>query len=95
MNRQNGALGATAGSKTIHSPTETYAESLLYYSERISMVERAAKMADGTLSSYILEAVTKELSYDYLKAKLDIPCCRDVYYELYHKFFHILSQTQN
>lgn len=73
------------------SPTEKLAEDMLYYSERMDMVERAAYEADATLANYILKAVTKGYSYEYLKSKLEIPCCREVYYQLYRKFFWILN----
>lgn len=73
------------------SPTEKLAEDMLYYSERMNMVERAAFDTDPSLSDYILKAVTRGYSYDYLKAKLEIPCCREVYYQMYRKFFYILN----
>lgn len=71
--------------------TEKYADILLYYSERMDMVEKAANDTDQSLSVYILKAVTEGYSYDYLKSKLEIPCCRDVYYQLYRKFFWLLN----
>lgn len=76
------------------SPTEKLAEDMLYYSERMDMVERAAYEADATLANYILKAVTKGYSYEYLKSKLEIPCCREVYYRLYRKFFWILNAAR-
>lgn len=76
------------------SPTEKLAEDMLYYSERMDMVERAAYEADATLAKYILRAVTKGYSYEYLKSKLEIPCCREVYYQLYRKFFWILNAAR-
>lgn len=76
------------------SPTEKLAEDMLYYSERMDMVERAAYETDATLANYILKAVTKGYSYEYLKSKLEIPCCREVYYQLYRKFFWILNAAR-
>lgn len=73
------------------SQTERLAEDMLYYSEKIKMVENAAAAADSVLSDYILKAVTRGYSYDYLKSKLGIPCCREVYYQLYRKFFWLLN----
>jgi hypothetical protein len=66
----------------------------LFYSERIEMVERSAQEADFVLSKYILQGVTEGVSYDYLKARLNIPCCKDVYYELYRRFFWILDKER-
>ena len=51
--------------------------------------------AGGTgVSSVAGGAVTEGISYDHLKARLNIPCCKDVYYELYRRFFWILSQVR-
>ena len=58
------------------------------------MIEQTAKDTDLGLWDYILKAVTEGVSYDYLKARLDIPCCKDVYYELYRKFFWLLNKAR-
>lgn len=65
-----------------------------WLSERINLIERAAVETDRTLSSYIIQAVTQGWSYDILKARLEIPCCKDKYYELYRKFFWILNRER-
>lgn len=83
-----------APSSGISNPTERCAEARLFYKERIDMVEKAAKDTDKILSTYILEAVTEGKSYNYLKTKLEIPCCRDTYYELYRKFFWLLNKAR-
>lgn len=57
----------------------------------IKLVEECCKLACGDLASYILRAVTEGLSYVNLKMMYEIPCCRDVYYELYRRFYYILS----
>lgn len=62
-----------------------------YYSNRIDMIERVARLTDLELSFYILQGVTEEYSYDILKARFNIPCCKDVYYELYRRFFWLLD----
>lgn len=82
------------GTKTIdeiYDPTATRAVTRAYYSEKIKLVEQAAKEADEYLWHYILRAVTEGLSYTYLKSKLDIPCGKDMYYDRYRKFFWLLS----
>lgn len=66
-----------------------------YYSERIKMIERAARDADDELYMYILKGVTEELSYTYLKSKLEIPCSKDTYYDRYRRFFWLLSETRD
>lgn len=75
-------------------PTSNCAIEMQFYSERIEMVERAACDTDFVLAKYILQGVTDGVSYDYLKARLDIPCCKEVYYELYRRFFWILDKER-
>lgn len=76
-------------------PTGRLAIAKSYYSERIQMVERAAIDADKILASYILRAVTEDLSYTYLKSRLEIPCGKDMYYDRYRRFFWLLSKARN
>ena len=54
----------------------------------------AYKLTDSDLADYIIIGVTEGCSYDILKARLDIPCCKDVYYELYRKFFWLLDKER-
>jgi len=75
--------------------TAKYAMKQLYYAERIELIEKTAKDADEYLHTYILKAVTEELSYTYLKSKMNIPCGRDMYYDRYRKFFWLLSESRN
>ena len=75
--------------------TAKYAMKKLYYGERIKLIEQAAIDADEFLYPYILKAVTEGLSYTYLKAKLEIPCCRDMYYDRYRRFFWLLSELRD
>lgn len=65
-----------------------------FYSERIEMIERVAERTDSVIRRYILKGVTEGVSYEVIKARLEIPCCKDVYYELYRKFFWLLSQER-
>ena len=75
-------------------PTANHAVKKTYYLERIKLVENTAKEADKELYTYILKAVTEELSYTYLKTKLAIPCGRDMYYDRYRRFFWLLNQAR-
>lgn len=70
-------------------------EERFIYFERMKAVEQAAIEADPYLASYILKAVTEGLSYNYLKARLEIPCSRDMYYDRYRRFFWLLNKTRN
>lgn len=75
--------------------TAKYAIKKARYGERIKLIERAAIEADPSLHPYILKAVTEGISFTYLKARLDIPCSRDTYYDRYRRFFWILSELRD
>ena len=75
-------------------PTAKRALMKAYYSERINLLEKVAMEADRYLGGYILKAVTENLSYTYLKTKLDIPCGKDMYYDRYRRFFWLLSEAR-
>lgn len=81
-------------SNNISDPTAKCTEARLFYFERMKMVEQAAIATDAELSSYILKAVTEGISYDHLKARLEIPCCKDTYYNLYRRFFWLLNKER-
>ena len=74
--------------------TSKYAIAKEYLSKRITLVERCAKLTCDDLSFYIIKGVTEEYSYDVLKARFNIPCCKDIYYEMYRKFFWILDKER-
>lgn len=75
--------------------TAKYAIKKAYYGERIKLIEQIALEADEFLAPYILKAVTEGLSYTHLKARLDIPCGRDMYYDRYRRFFWLLSEARD
>lgn len=83
---------STDGTKS--DPTADKAIKRAYYSERIDLVEKAAKEADKYLHSYILKAVTEGLSYTYLKTIFQMPCGKDLYYDRYRKFFWLLNKLR-
>lgn len=75
-------------------PTAKRAMLKARYSEKINLIEKIALEADKYLHNYILRAVTENLSYTYLKSRLEIPCSRDTYYDRYRKFFWLLSEAR-
>lgn len=75
--------------------TAKYGMMRAHYDRRIKLIENTAREADEFLYPYILRAVTEELSYTYLKTKLEIPCGRDMYYDRYRKFFWLLSEARD
>lgn len=76
-------------------PTAKRAVLKAYYSEKIELIEKVAFETDEYLHEYILKAVTEDLSYSYLKSRLDIPCGRDMYYDRYRRFFWLLDKAKD
>ena len=73
------------------SPVEQVVEARDHFIKHMKTVEEAAVQTDRLVGGYILECVTKGLSYDELNARKRIPCNKDEYYILYRKFFWTLS----
>ena len=94
LKKQPHDLSLLVRTNVISDPTARCAEAKLFYSERMELVERVAYETDRDLHSYILKAVTEGLSFETLKTQTDIPCCRDVYYDLYRRFFWLLNRAR-
>lgn len=71
-------------------PTAVYAEARLYFRSRMEMVEQVADRAAGDLAKLMLRAVTEGLSYDYILP----PCCKEVWYTAYRRFFWLLDKAR-
>ncbi len=84
-------VGLGVKTSDISDRTADYGITRAYYSNRIDMIERVARLTNLELSFYILKGVTEGYSYDILKARFNLPCCKDVYYELYRRFFWLLD----
>lgn len=64
------------------------------YTKNIQLCKDIADDTDPVLGRTILQAIILGESYDKIKARTDIPCCKDVYYDLYHKFFWLLDAAR-
>lgn len=64
------------------------------YLNNINLIEESAMLTDDIIGPYILKGVTEGLPYSYFCTNCSIPCCKDTYYELYRKFFYILSRKK-
>lgn len=94
FSKKTDTLVAISKTNVISDPVAKCVESRLFYSERMNMIENIANETDPLLASYILKAVTEGIAYDYLKVKFNIPCCKEVYYELYRRFFWLLNKVR-
>ena len=88
------SLNHSGKKNNISDPTAVCAENREHYFNRMKMIELTALKADFELSEYILKAVTNGLTYNALKMQFDIPCCRDVFYDRYRKFFWLLDEVR-
>lgn len=79
----------------ISDPTAKAAEAREWYINRISMIEKTASEADTVLAPYILKGVAESCSYEHLRVKYGIPCGKDMYYDLYRRFFWLLSKARD
>ena len=75
-------------------PTANHAMARQYYSDRITMLDKVARETDDVLGKYVLKGITEGVSYDILKVKDGVPCCKEVYYDLYRRFFWLLDKER-
>jgi len=79
----------TRGGQT-PNPTALYAEARIYYKDRMTIVEQAAREAAADLAEMMLRAVTEEVSYEHISP----PCCKEVWYAAYRRFFWLLDKAR-
>ena len=101
--KYNSLISYPSGWPSITPPTKTNVivdpvtknvDERLFYANRMDMLERVAQETDAELARYILKAITEGISYDHMRARSDIPCCKDTYYDLYRRFFWLLSKER-
>ena len=73
------------------SPTENAAVEAIFYKEKMEQVEKCCKKAADDLWEYLFKGVTQGIGYNDLRP----PCCKDVYYDIYRKFFFLLDKKRN
>lgn len=81
----------TKGSNWPTSETERLALERIRLKNRIELVEKTAMETDQSLWFYILQGVTEDRTYTYLRNVMDIPCGKNMYYDRYRAFFWRLS----
>ena len=67
---------------------------IMEYTNNIELIESVCRSIDIYLWKYLLEAVTKNKSWNYLKYVKDIPCSRNRFYTMYRKFFYELDKRK-
>ena len=61
---------------------------------RLELIERVAAETDSYLGPFIFKSVTQGRSYEYLHVQNGMACCKDMFYDRYHKFFWLLDQAR-
>lgn len=95
LSRRPADMEIFSKNRTAGDPTARCAEARFHYLDRMKTVEQTAIETDSELSNYILKGVTEGWSYDILKARLNIPCGKDAYYNLYRRFFWLLNKARD
>lgn len=85
--------GYTPGSD-IPDPTETIVEKRELYFRKMELVEQTAIEAFPDNYQGLLLGVTEGVSYDIVKARLEIRCSKDEYYTGYRRFFWLLDKRR-
>ena len=87
-------MGEPICDSKIANPTEEAAIKLSELSYKMKLVENTAKEADEEIGPYVLLVVTGVATYQYLKTRMQIPYSRDIFYEVYRRFFWLLAQKR-
>ena len=76
------------------NPTQSLVEKREQYVNKIRMLEKVANAVDPVIGPYVLQGIITGSSYDVLNTQMCIPCCKDVYYATYRKFFWVLDKVR-
>lgn len=81
------------GSLSTVSPVEEAAIKCQSISDKIRLIEDTAAEAGGDLSQYLIKAVTNsDITFHQMKVLTDMPCGRDLFYNMVRRFYFLLSQ---
>lgn len=73
-------------------PTAQAAERMEELSRKMKLIQDTVQEVSPELYKWLLKGVTEEdISFDYLKQIMNIPCGERYYYECRQKFFYVLS----
>lgn len=95
FNSQSG----THGLKTFETrrsfidPTANKALQLIEYGNIVDTIEKTAKKAGKDIWTYILMAVTHNLTYEYMRYQAGMPASRAEFYDKKRYFFWLLNNT--
>lgn len=83
--------GGEKGQAGEHVPSSRRA----WLEQNCRLLEQTAADADPDISPYILRAVTDgDVTYQYLKMSMGMPCGKDMYYDRRRRFYWLLDQRK-
>lgn len=80
--------------KSIGDPTGNLATKRIKYLDKMQLVDDLAHEASPELYLWLLKGVTEGVTYPALSTRYGLPCCRDMYYDMYRKFFWLLDKKR-
>lgn len=87
-------LEVFARSHQTSDPTALCAEKRERFRTKMDMVEQSAREASPELYQYVMKYATKGDAYSVLKMRDNIPCGKDMFYDVVRKFFWLLSDKR-
>lgn len=81
-----------ADPNAIGDATANIATRMAQLRNRMELIEQTAEEADPVIAKWLLKAVTEEnVTFNYLKQVMGIPCEKDMYYERRRKFYWLMA----
>lgn len=81
-----------ADPNAIGDATANIATRMAQLRNRMELIEQTAEEADPVIAKWLLKAVTEEnVTFNYLKQVMNIPCEKDMYYERRRKFYWLMA----
>lgn len=78
----------------ISNPTERVGMKIARLAMENDIMEQAAKEASPDLCYWILEAAKYDLKFDFLHLREGMPCGKNEFQKMRHKFYYILDQKK-
>lgn len=77
-------------------PTQQLAFRRVQLEQNCRIIEQTAAEADPDISKYLIKAVTEEnVTFQYLRMVMDMPCGKKMYYDRRRKFYWLLDQKKS
>ena len=90
------SLTAMPSAHNLADVTQQLAIKRVMLEQNCRLIEQTAIETDPDIYQYILKAVTEEeITYEYLRMMMEIPCSHNTYYDRRRKFYWLLDKRKN